>query len=90
MRKLLSVSIIFAVAFIGYGCSGKVQTNKMPEKKIFHLPTTHKKIEVGISNEVLQDYEKTLQDFFKTKNPDINEESIYKVGMDRGHFNESH
>lgn len=79
------------------GCSSKVQTNKLPDSKKYHLPTTNTNQTLNIDKKEKDSFENALQDFFlkdftyeeingaglKRKIPN---KDIYQIGLERGHF----
>lgn len=92
MKKLI-LAILCLSSLVFFGCSGKVQTNKIPNDKKYHLP---KKVqnsteEYPMDSKVVQSYSVALEEFFKTKKADEDAPvvlDIYQVGLDRGYFNE--
>lgn len=76
----LSLAIFFSA------CSFKTQTNKLPESKKYHFPTNTQEKSHSVSEASKNEYEQALRAFFGVKNTD--EQSIYEIGLKRGHFNE--
>ncbi|ECK2550133.1 hypothetical protein FQW77_08640 [Campylobacter jejuni] len=81
MKKIIVAinSLIFILLFSA--CSSKVQTNDLPNDKKYILPTKNFNKEVAIDVQVLEDFDLTLKDFFKTKEKQEDETNIYKTGM---------
>ncbi|OCS21968.1 hypothetical protein CFVI97532_07145 [Campylobacter fetus subsp. venerealis cfvi97/532] len=87
---------IFALIFVG--CSGKVQTNKIPNEKKWNLSAETKKYNPSINTKYISEFEEYASDFFRQnigtnsglrKNYGNDEElDIYGVGLNRGHFSE--
>lgn len=84
------ISLIFVVAFIFIGCSGKVQTNKIPDDKKYSIPTNYQHIndkEQLLEIEKVK-YDEYAKDFFKVQKQEEINRSIYYIGINRGHFDE--
>lgn len=88
--KLISLAIKATFAlflpFFLIACSGKVQTNKIPQDTKYHLPNKIESKELSPNKESLNDFKKTLEEFFKIENTDEGRGNIYKTGLERGHF----
>lgn len=95
-KNILLFIGLFSMLFIA-GCSSKVQTNKLPDSKKYHLPTTTTNQTLDIDKKEKDSFESVLQDFFlqdftyeedngiglKRKIPN---KDIYQIGLERGHF----
>lgn len=83
--KIFLNSLLF-ISLLGFcACSSKVQTNKLPNEKKFILPRdSNAKQELAINTKIKRDFEQSLKAFFKIK--DKEQESIYDIGLKRGHF----
>ncbi|WP_416861204.1 hypothetical protein [Helicobacter ganmani] len=95
-KNILLFISLFSMLFIA-GCSSKVQTNKLPDSKKYHLPTTNTNQTLNIDKKEKDSFESALQDFFlkdftyeeingtglKRKIPN---KDIYQIGLERGHF----
>lgn len=84
------ISLVLVLTFIFIGCSGKVQTNKIPDDKRYSLPKNYKQLN---DREQLLEIEKVKYDeyarnFFKVQKNEEIERSIYYIGISRGHFDE--
>ncbi|WP_276883756.1 hypothetical protein [Campylobacter cuniculorum] len=80
--KKLFLSFVLILSFCA--CSSKVQTNKIPNQKNFVLPKNTDTKELFIKDEDKKGFEESLRAFFKFK--DKEEESLYDIGLKRGHF----
>lgn len=98
--RVLSLSAIVLVFFL-VGCSGKVQTNKIPNEVKWNLPSQTQKYNNNVSSKYLVDFEEYAADFFsqsigtnRALNSNLNKKDsgdeldIYSIGLKRGHFNE--
>lgn len=69
-------------------CSGKVQTNPIPESKKYTLPS-YKASEQRLIEEVpvvyIQDYDRYAKEFFKADKNKY-EKNIFSIGLERGHY----
>lgn len=85
VQNLLQYFFIALLPLTFLACSGKVQTNKIPQTTKYHLPNTTTPLKQGINETTKNDFEETLKEFFKIKENESNV-NIYKVGIERGHF----
>lgn len=81
--------IMFFITFFMFGCSGKVQTNKIPNETKYFLPKEVQVKEVGLDSKELQTYSLALDEFFKREiynDDDEKKQDIYQKGIQRGYF----
>ncbi|GAD17834.1 hypothetical protein [Helicobacter fennelliae] len=77
------------LAFLFIACSGKVQTNKIPNETKYYLPKGAKTSDkVALDSKELQSYSLTLEEFFKrnVKADEEKKQDIYQTGIKRGYF----
>lgn len=95
MSKNILLFACLLSAFVVAGCSSKVQTNKLPDSKQYHLPIVNTEQTLSISKKEKDSFESALQDFFLKDfiNEEVNGEKrkilnkdIYQIGLERGHF----
>lgn len=95
MSKNILLPICLSLAFLVAGCSSKVQTNKLPDSKKYHLPTTTTNQALNIDKKEKDSFESALQDFFSKDfvyeevngvRSKIPNKDIYQIGLERGHF----
>ncbi|CAD7289533.1 hypothetical protein LMG7974_01610 [Campylobacter majalis] len=99
----MRILFITVIALLFMGCSGKVQTNKIPNEKRWNLPSSSQKYNASISAKQIADFEEYSAEFFNQTigtNKGLNKNSsrnyngsgdeldIYGVGLNRGHFSE--
>lgn len=91
-HKLEFLFICFFMLFITFfmlGCSGKVQTNKIPNETKYFLPKEVEVKQVGLDSKELQTYSFALDEFFKREiqsDDDEKKQDIYQKGIQRGYF----
>lgn len=85
VQNLLQYFFIALLPLTFSACSGKVQTNKLPQTAKYHLPNATAPLKQDIDEATRISFENALKDFFKIKEND-NSVNIYKVGIERGHF----
>ena len=56
--------LTFGLAFLLFGCSGKVQTNPLPDDKVFHLPKNREYQEPSVSKKQKDDFNEYAGSFF--------------------------
>lgn len=56
--------LTFGLAFLFFGCSGKVQTNPLPDDKVFHLPKNREYQEPSVSKKQKDDFNEYAGSFF--------------------------
>lgn len=86
--KTIILSIFITLFFLG--CSGKVQTNKIPDDKKYNFPMeyeTNLDITTTLNKEKAK-YNDYAKDFFKVEQRKEINKSIYHIGMQKGYFNE--
>lgn len=93
-KFLTILSLIIIAVFIG-GCSGYVQTNKLPNNVKYNLP---KKKSASLRSEALNtkeltDFSNALEEFFGKKRIVINDndeeaekKGIYQIGIEKEYF----
>lgn len=84
MNHIYALFLLFILILFS-ACSGKVQTNKLPQTAKYHLPNATTPLKQGIDEATRMSFENALKDFFKIKEND-DSVNIYKVGIERGHF----
>lgn len=84
--RIASILMITVTSFAIVGCSGKVQTNALPDVKKYHLPTDFDTKQLNTSLAYYgNQWNEFLEEFFKKNNPSINR-SIWQIGLDRRHY----
>lgn len=79
--------ILSLLALLFSACSGKVQTNPLPQEKKFHLPTNSSNSKVNVVSEKdKDDFDTFASEFFNKDKQDELNKSIYYIGIQRGHF----
>lgn len=80
---------ILLLTFLIAGCSSKVQTNKLPDSKKYHLPIVNSERALSINKKEKDSFESVLEDFFLKDfayEGKILNKDIYQIGLERGHF----
>nr|MBP3724313.1 hypothetical protein [Campylobacter sp.] len=95
-------SLIIAVisAFLLFGCSGKEQTNPLPDQKKFHLPNSNSNFNNAVLKTQSEEYENYTRNFFgkdrivkaepvkvRTQK-ELEQRSIWQIGREKGYFDE--
>lgn len=95
MSKNILLFACLLSAFVVAGCSSKVQTNKLPDSKQYHLPIVNSERTLSINKKEKDSFESALEYFFlqdfvyeeangvRSKIPN---KDIYQIGLERGHF----
>lgn len=95
MSKNILLPICLLLAFLVAGCSSKVQTNKLPDSKQYHLPIVNSERALSINKKEKDSFESVLEDFFSKdftyeevngEKRKILNKDIYQIGLERGHF----
>lgn len=89
MKKTLLVGMSICIIYSFNACSGKVQTNKIPNNTKYHIPKNQKKEQANtLDSKELQSYSIALEEFFKRKTQDDEEkkQDIYQIGIEKGYF----
>ena len=82
---MLKYILICILACLFCACSGKVQTNPEPNTNKYNLPNSEIRLTSKVSQEILEDYEQFIQEFFKIDRADF-KKSIWTIGIERGHY----
>ena len=95
MSKNILLFACLLSAFVVAGCSSKVQTNKLPDSKKYHLPIVNSERTLSINKKEKDSFESALEDFFLQDfvyeevngvRSKILNKDIYQIGLERGHF----
>lgn len=84
MNKLCSVLMLICLGLCGFGCSGKKQTNPLPNKDKLHLPNNR---EITLKNhdeiKIAKDFDLWAIDYFRE--PDPAAKTLWEIGIKQGH-----
>lgn len=84
--KIAVYIVGISVSFLLFGCSGKVQTNPLPDVKKYHFPSQNNETQLNTTlNEYGVLWDEYLREFFNKKNPNISK-SIWQIGLERRHY----
>ena len=72
-----------AISLTFIACSGKVQTNPLPESKQFVLPKSQVVLTNQVSKHRVDDFDKFLADFFSKRKKVVVVDNIYKNNIDK-------
>ncbi|SQC36418.1 Uncharacterised protein [Helicobacter fennelliae] len=89
MKNIKASMLAISLAFLFIACSGKVQTNKIPNETKYYLPKGVKTSDkVALDSKELQSYSLALEKFFKrnVKADEEKKQDIYQTGIERGYF----
>ncbi|HEE9532893.1 TPA: hypothetical protein R8E37_001471 [Campylobacter coli] len=86
MKNIINFSFFAFLMIILSACSSKVQTNKLPDEKKYNFPQSKNYKKAKIGDEIVNDFDNSLKDFFKYKEQFEDNKNIYKTGM--GYFYE--
>lgn len=92
MKKVFFALMICFSFFAFSACSGKVQTNKIPNDSKYVLPKLTKKEKIEyVQTQELQDFSIFLEKFFGqkrsiTENNENANEDFFQIGIDRKYF----
>ena len=99
-----NLAFVFLCSFVLFGCSGKVQTNALPNQTKYHLPSNSNS--TSHNNQILQcaseDYENYAREFFgkdrivkQVPKPvkvrtqkELESRTIWRIGREKGYFDE--
>lgn len=56
--------LFVCLAYVLVGCSGKVQTNPLPDEKVFHLPKNQEYKNPSVSNKQKESFDEYASSFF--------------------------
>ena len=80
-----TLSLICILTFAA--CSGKVQTNPIPNPKKYRLPHSVEILTTEVKAKYIEDYDEYARNFFNARVVQL-KKSIWSIGLERGHFNE--
>lgn len=84
MNKLFSALMLMFCVFVSFGCSGKKQTNPLPNKDKLHLPNNR---EITLKNhdeiKVAKEFDLWAIDYFRE--PDPAAKTLWEIGIKQGH-----
>ena len=78
-----------AISLTFIACSGKVQTNPLPESKQFVLPKSQVVLTNQVSKHRVDDFDKFLADFFSKRKKVVVVDNIYKNKIDKSEIKNS-
>ncbi|OEZ15048.1 hypothetical protein [Campylobacter jejuni] len=87
MKKIVNSGFLFLLIAVFLGCSGKVQTNPIPEPKKYSLPKIgwEDRLITEVPKKYIEDYDNYAKNFFKA-DPKEYKRSIWSIGLERGHY----
>ena len=75
--------------FLFGACSGKVQTNPIPNPTKYSFPkNTTPKLTTIVPQEDIKDYDNYAREFFNLRIVDY-KKSIWSIGLERGHYDQN-
>ena len=85
MRKL-KCFLASSIVILFVGCSGKVQTDPLPDVRKYHFPGNSKEKELNTTlNEYGLMWNEFLREFFIKNSSDISK-NIWQIGLERKHY----
>lgn len=74
------------VLFAFIGCSGKVQTNPLPQDKAYVLPDIPMQLRSKVQIQDVIDFDSYAREFFMKRKYGDFEKSIWQIGLEREHY----
>lgn len=87
-KKTFFLSVCLVFLTILSGCSGKVQTNPLPQEKSYVLPNIPMQLRSKVPEKDVLDFDSYARDFFMKKNEGEYQKNIWQIGLEREHYKE--